>query len=144
MRCLASPLLLRERPQAFYDIEAWAKPMNLPYVYQLLAAADGQRHGFIKLRGAEADHEVRLMAQAGLVEASFDDGREGPFTSINRVTASGEAFLRVFKHYATSVPAISPENLLTASQRQVAKKWKSHFALNLLPFRQNAPPFSEH
>jgi len=70
--------------------------MNLPYTYQLLAAADAQRHGFIRLRGMEADREVRLMAQAGLVEASFDDGKEESFTSINRVTESGHSFLRTF------------------------------------------------
>jgi hypothetical protein len=71
--------------------------MNLSYTYQLLAAADAQRHGFIKLRGLQADHEVRLMAEAGLVEASFDDGKEGSFTSINRITEHGHAFLRTFK-----------------------------------------------
>ena len=71
--------------------------MNLPYVYELLAAAEEQPHGFIKLRGIKADHEVRLMAQAGLVEATFDDGQKGSFTSINRVTAAGHAFLRTFK-----------------------------------------------
>lgn len=55
--------------------------MNLPYAYDVLAAADEQRPGFIKLRGLQADHEVRLMAAAGLVEAIFDDGKEGPFIS---------------------------------------------------------------
>jgi hypothetical protein len=71
--------------------------MNLPYTYQLLTAADQQRHGFIKLRGAHADYEVRLMAEARLVEATFGDGKEGSFTSINRVTETGQAFLRAFK-----------------------------------------------
>jgi hypothetical protein len=71
--------------------------MNLAYTYQLLAAADAQRHGFIKLRGPQADHEVRLMAQAGLVDASFDDGREGSFSVINRITETGQTFLRAFK-----------------------------------------------
>jgi hypothetical protein len=71
--------------------------MNLPYTYELLAAADEQRHGFIKLRGIQADHEVRLMAKAGLVKATFNDGKEGSFTSINRVTETGQTFLRAFK-----------------------------------------------
>jgi hypothetical protein len=71
--------------------------VNLIYVYQLLVATDAQRHGFIKLRGTQADHEVRLMVQAGLVDASFDDGREGSFTAINRITESGQTFLRTFK-----------------------------------------------
>lgn len=70
--------------------------MNLPYVYELLMAADGARHGFIKLRGFQAEHEVRLMAEAGLVDATFADGKEGSFTSINRLTDAGETFLRAF------------------------------------------------
>jgi hypothetical protein len=73
--------------------------MNLPYVYELLAAADEQRHGFVKLHGVRADREVRLMAKAGLVEASFNDGKEGSFTSINCVTVAGRTFLRAFKNY---------------------------------------------
>ena len=71
--------------------------MNLPYAHKLLTAADEQRHGFIKLRGFQADREVRLMAAAGLVDATFNDGQEGSFTSINRLTARGENFLRAFK-----------------------------------------------
>jgi hypothetical protein len=71
--------------------------MNLPYVNKLLAAADGQRHGFIKLRGCQADHEVRLMSAAGLVDATLNDGKDGSFTSINRLTAAGQTFLRAFK-----------------------------------------------
>jgi hypothetical protein len=73
--------------------------MNLPYAHKLLAAADGQRHGFIKLRGFQADREVRLMTAAGLIDATFNDGREGSFTAINRLTASGESFLRAFKDH---------------------------------------------
>ena len=71
--------------------------MNLPYAHKLLAAADGQPHGFIKLRGFQADREVRLMTAAGLIDATFNDGSEGSFTAINRLTASGESFLRAFK-----------------------------------------------
>lgn len=89
--------------------------MNLPYTYQLLAAADAQRHGFIKLRGAEADREVRLMAQAGLVEANFDDGEEGSFTSIKRVTETGQFFLRAFKGHPIPDEATVTETF-TASQ----------------------------
>ena len=103
--------------------------MNLPYAYKLMAAAEAQPHGFIKLRGLQADHEVRLMAQAGLVEASFDDDKEGPFTSINRVTAIGQAFLRVFKDR----PAPSEANFgasFTESQAAVLAKWKAGFKLN--------------
>ena len=85
--------------------------MNLPYVYELLAAADEQRHGFVKLHGVQADHEVRLMAKAGLVEASFNDGKEGSFTSINCVTAAGRTFLRAFKNHAMPPPIVSRPKL---------------------------------
>lgn len=80
--------------------------MNLPYVYELMAAAESQRHGFIRLRGTHADREVREMAKAGLVEATFDDGEDGSFTSINRVTASGQAFLRTFKDGSMPKPIV--------------------------------------
>jgi hypothetical protein len=73
--------------------------MNLELVYQLLVAATEQRHGFLKIpKGwAEGEGDVREMASAGLVEATLNDGQEGGFTSINRVTTAGEAFLRVFE-----------------------------------------------
>ena len=72
--------------------------MNLPYTYSLLLAATEQPHGFIKLLGMYTDHEVRLMAKAGLVDASFNDGKLGSFASINRVTAAGERFLNLFNN----------------------------------------------
>ena len=80
--------------------------MNVPYVYELLTAADEQRHGFIKLRGLQADHEVRLMAEAGLVRATLADDQEEPFTSINRITPAGQTFLRAFKDRAIPREAI--------------------------------------
>jgi hypothetical protein len=80
--------------------------MDLTHVYELLAAADEQRHGCIKLHGIHADHEVRLMAEANLVEATFDDGKEGSFTMINRVTAAGQCFLRTFKDHP--LPSVGP------------------------------------
>lgn len=71
--------------------------MNLAYAYKLLVAADEQRHGFLKLHGRHADHELRYMADAGLVDATLSDGKDESFASINRVTASGHAFLRSFR-----------------------------------------------
>ena len=100
--------------------------MDLAYAYQLLVAADDQPHGFIKLRGIRADHEVRLMAQAGLVKASFDDDREGSFTSINRVTEMGQTFLRTFKDHPLSLET-TPCKSLTASQAAVLAKWQAIF-----------------
>lgn len=70
--------------------------MNLLHVHQLLTAADETRHGFLKLSECD-DREVRLMADAGLVDATLNDGKEGSFTSINRLTALGAQFLRTFK-----------------------------------------------
>jgi hypothetical protein len=104
--------------------------MNLPYTYELLAAADEQGHGFIKVRDVETDHEVRLMAEAGLVEATFNDGHEGSFTSITRVTATGQTFLRAFKD--RTIPAAA--NLGKSSHAVLAAKWKANLDLGLTPF----------
>ena len=102
--------------------------MNLPYTYELLAAADEQRHGFIKLRGLQADQEVRLMAEAGLVEATFNDGKEGSFTSINRLTETEETFLRAFKNHAVPDAATRGEYL-----QAVLAKWNTSFDSDLIP-----------
>jgi hypothetical protein len=97
--------------------------MNLPYAYSLLLATTEQRHGFIKLVGMRADHEVRQMAEAGLVEATFNDGAIGSFTSINRVLQAGEMFLRTFEnvHLPKECPRIAA----------VAEKWAVKFSLDL-------------
>jgi hypothetical protein len=74
--------------------------MNLVFAYQLLLAADEQRSGFLKVAAGEPDRQVRLMAAAGLVEATLNnDGRPGSFTAIRRLTASGRTFLRTFKDH---------------------------------------------
>ena len=99
--------------------------MNLSYTFQLLTAADEQRHGFIKLRGLQAKHEVRLMAEAGLVEATLDDGKEGSFTSINRVTKMGQVFLRAFKNRPIPVQ----ETLDESWHAIVAARWKADLDL---------------
>lgn len=99
--------------------------MNLPYIYELLAAADEQTHGLTKLLGAQADREVRLMAEAGLVEATLDDGHEGSFTSITRVTPTGQTFLRAFNNY--TIPAAA--TLGKSSHAVMAAKWKANFDL---------------
>src|ERR1700682_6223730 len=101
--------------------------MQLPYVFQLLAAADQQRHGFLELHGIKAKQEVKLMAQAGLVEATLDDGKEGSFTSINRVSAMGRTFLGAFKNRP-----ILDEATLAQSNAAVMAKWKVKLDLDLL------------
>jgi hypothetical protein len=101
--------------------------VNLTYAHKLLVAADEQPYGFIKLRGVEADREVRLMAAAGLIDATFNDGREGSFTSINRLTAHGESFLRAFKD--KPLPDMDPDREPVAI---------SDFHCDLPPFRAAA------
>jgi len=71
--------------------------MNLAYVHRLLIAADQQPDEHLKVLGWPAACEVRLMAQAGLVEATLNDGKDKSFTSINRLTDLGHAFLRTFR-----------------------------------------------
>lgn len=107
--------------------------MNLPYTYEVLAAADEQRHGFMKLRGIQADYEVRLMAQAGLVEASFGDNKKGSFTSVNRVTETGQTFLRTFKDHPIPAEATLGTSV-TGAGAAVRAKWERYFDLNLLSF----------
>lgn len=71
--------------------------MNLAYVHRLLIAADQQPDAHLKVLGWRADCEVRLMAEAGLVEATLNDSEDESFTSINRLTDLGRTFLRAFK-----------------------------------------------
>ncbi len=109
--------------------------MNLPYRCRLLAAADAQRHGFIKLRGIQADQEVRLMVQAGLVEATFDQDEEGSFTSINGLTEAGRTFLQTYNDPSIPAPSLvlprtqSPVERQSDSQGGVLEKWRAKFEL---------------
>ena len=73
--------------------------MNLNLVQALLVTADGQPYGFLKVRSADLIREVELMAEAGLVEASLGNTDAEAYAVINRVTASGQAFLRAFKNH---------------------------------------------
>jgi hypothetical protein len=43
------------------------------------------------------------MANAGLVEATLNDGKEGAFTAINSVTVAGQAFLLSFGGHNSAV-----------------------------------------
>lgn len=115
----------------------WGKKMNLAYVHRLLVAADQQRHGFLQIRGRKADHEVRLMAEAGLVDATLSNGKGKSFTVINRLTNLGHEFLRAFKDLPILAPALLPPRTRTAAKRQsesraaVLEKWNVNFALDL-------------
>jgi hypothetical protein len=72
--------------------------VNLNLAHALLVAADGQPHGFLKVRSADLVREIELMAAAGLVDASFENTDSEAYGVINRVTESGQAFLRAFKN----------------------------------------------
>ena len=83
--------------------------MNLSLVHKLLLATTQQRHEFLKLANPWADGDVREMARVGLVEATLSDGQPGSFTSINKVTVVGHAFLQAFEGH--TFPSISNSRL---------------------------------
>jgi hypothetical protein len=89
--------------------------MNLSYVHKLLVAADQQRHGFLRILDRQADRQVRLMAGAGLVDATLSNGKDESFTAINRLTDLGRTFLRTFKDTPISAPALVLPRTRTAS-----------------------------
>lgn len=109
--------------------------MNLSYAHELLVAADQQGDGYLEIRGEEAEQEVRLMTDAGLVEATLSDGKDKSLTTIDRLTALGHQFLRTFKD--APVPAtLLPPGTRYAAERQsayaaVLQKWNANFALDL-------------
>ena len=73
------------------------KRVNLNLVHELLEAVNNQPYGFLKVRGAELTREVEQMAAAGLVEASPPIHGLETYAVINRLTASGDSFLRAFE-----------------------------------------------
>ncbi len=111
--------------------------MNLSYVHKLLVAADQQPHGFLRVRGRQADQQVRLMVRAGLVDATLSNGNDESFTAINRLTDLGRTFLRTFKDRQIPAPTLRPPKTRTASEWQsdcqgaVLEKWNVNFALDL-------------
>jgi hypothetical protein len=64
----------------------------------LLVAVEEQPYGFLNVRGADLVHEVELMAAAGLVDASLGNAGTEAYAVINRVTDSGQDFMRAFKN----------------------------------------------
>lgn len=72
--------------------------MNLLFAYHLLLATERNRGSRLKVAAGEPDRQVRLMANAGLVEAALNnDGRAGSCTAIIRLTGAGRQFLRAFQ-----------------------------------------------
>ena len=72
--------------------------MNPHLAYSLLVAAEEQPYGFLNVRNADLVHEVELMAAAGLVDASLGHAGTEAYAVINRVTDSGQDFMRAFKN----------------------------------------------
>jgi hypothetical protein len=96
---------LQEQPRFLIEAAAYGPRanVNLNLAHALLVAANGQPYGFLKVRSADLVREVELMAAAGLVEASLENTDTEGYAVINRVTDSGEAFLRAFKHQPPEV-----------------------------------------
>ncbi len=60
--------------------------MNLRLAHRLIADAEHQPAGFLKVRGREAAREVHLMAEAGLVKATESGEPEPTEAVIVRIT----------------------------------------------------------
>ena len=72
--------------------------MNLPLAHKIIAEAEAQPFGFLKVRGRELAHEVRLMAKAGLIkESELNRGSDSDEAVITRVTHAGHQFYRALK-----------------------------------------------
>jgi hypothetical protein len=99
--------LIANRSTCNQAIAGTGAGMNLLYAHKLLVAASARPHGFLRIHGRHADHQVRLMAEAGLVEATLSDGKTKSFTSINRLTDFGRTFLRAFENHPGPAPASS-------------------------------------
>ncbi len=67
--------------------------MNLRLAYKLIARAEHQPLGFLKVRGREEAREVHLMAEAGLVKATESDKSDPPEAMITKITHAGHQFL---------------------------------------------------
>lgn len=70
--------------------------MNVNLVHRLLKAANEQPYGFLKVRGSQLAREVEIMAAAGLVESAGAVHGLETYAVINRLTDSGQSFLRAF------------------------------------------------
>jgi hypothetical protein len=70
--------------------------MNLNLVHRLLKAANEKPHGFLRVRGSQLAREVEMMAAAGLVESAGTVHGLDTYAVINRLTDSGQSFLRAF------------------------------------------------
>jgi hypothetical protein len=72
--------------------------MNLRLAHRLIADAEHQPAGFLKVRGREAAREVHLMAEAGLVKATESGEPEPTEAVIVRITHAGHQFYRALNN----------------------------------------------
>lgn len=70
--------------------------MNLARAQKALRAVQRRQNRHLHVRRAVNDADVRELVAAGLLEASFADGSRGSSTILDRVTAGGDKFLKVF------------------------------------------------
>ena len=74
--------------------------MNLRLAYKLIAKAEHQPRGILKVRGREEAREVHLMAEAGLVNESKLDNADPSEAMITRITHAGPPILSRFAQRA--------------------------------------------
>ena len=72
--------------------------MNLRLAYKLIAEAEHQPRGLLKVRGREEAREVHLMAEAGLVKATEWEESNPPEAMITRITHAGHQFYRALRN----------------------------------------------
>jgi hypothetical protein len=72
--------------------------MNLELTRELLAAAEQQPGGQLRVTGRDAAREVELLADAGYVEGAVIGAGEMPAAVIERVTDAGVKLLKILRH----------------------------------------------
>jgi hypothetical protein len=72
--------------------------MNLRLAHRIIAEAEAQPFGFLKVRGRELAREVHLMAMAGLVKANDTDELEPTEAVVMKVTHAGHQFYHALKN----------------------------------------------
>jgi hypothetical protein len=72
--------------------------MNLRLAYKLIAEAEHQPRGILKVRGREEAREVHLMAEAGLIKESESDKSDQSEAMITRITHAGHQFYRALRN----------------------------------------------
>ena len=72
--------------------------MNLRLAYKLIAEAEHQPRGILKVRGRDEAREVHLMAEAGLIKANESDQSDPPEAMITRITHAGHQFYRALSN----------------------------------------------